>query len=127
MARRRHEEEHQNHEGWAIPYGDLVTLLLAFFVVMYSISQVNEGKYRVVSDSLAVAFGGGQKALPVQIGDVRPGAGSGTATAIIGSQLPRGLLTERLAQALPDAERIPGLISRTMGRIREIADRHEEP
>jgi chemotaxis protein MotB len=104
MSRHKHShEEHANHEAWAIPYGDLVTLLLAFFVVMYSISSVNEGKYRVVSDSLAIAFGGGQKALPVQIGDVRPGAGSGA--TIIGSQLPRGLLTERLAQALPDAER----------------------
>ena len=48
----------QNHEAWAIPYGDLVTLLLAFFVVMYSISSVNEGKYRVVSDSLNAAFRG---------------------------------------------------------------------
>jgi chemotaxis protein MotB len=58
MARRRHHEEHENHERWAIPYGDLVTLLLAFFVVMYSISQVNEGKYRVVSESLNAAFHG---------------------------------------------------------------------
>ena len=38
MARRKQHEEHMNHEAWAIPYGDLVTLLLAFFVVMYSIS-----------------------------------------------------------------------------------------
>ncbi len=58
MARRRHSEEHERHEAWAIPYGDLVTLLLAFFVVMYSISSVNEGKYRVVSDSLTEAFHG---------------------------------------------------------------------
>ena len=35
-------EDHANHEAWAIPYGDLVTLLLAFFVVMYAISSVNE-------------------------------------------------------------------------------------
>jgi chemotaxis protein MotB len=51
MSQRKHEE-HQNHEAWAIPYGDLITLLLAFFVVMYAISSVNEGKYRVLSDSL---------------------------------------------------------------------------
>jgi chemotaxis protein MotB len=57
--RRRHRpEEHQNHEAWAIPYGDLVTLLLAFFVVMYAMSSVNEGKYRVLSDSLQEAFHG---------------------------------------------------------------------
>jgi chemotaxis protein MotB len=58
MARRKRHEEHQNHEAWAIPYGDLVTLLLAFFVVMYAMSSVNEGKYRVLSDSLAEAFHG---------------------------------------------------------------------
>ena len=59
MARRRvQHEEHQNHEAWAIPYGDLVTLLLAFFVVMYAMSSVNEGKYRVLSDSLTEAFHG---------------------------------------------------------------------
>lgn len=58
MPRRRKHEEHDNHEAWAIPYGDLVTLLLAFFVVMYAMSSVNEGKYRVLSDSLAEAFHG---------------------------------------------------------------------
>ena len=52
MARSHKHEEHANHEAWAIPYGDLVTLLLAFFVVMYAMSSVNEGKYRVLSDSL---------------------------------------------------------------------------
>jgi len=70
MARRKPPEEHANHEAWAIPYGDLVTLLLAFFVVMYAISTVNEGKYRVVSDSLNAAFHG--KPLgpqPIQVGE----------------------------------------------------------
>ena len=70
MARRKRPEEHTNHEAWAIPYGDLVTLLLAFFVVMYSISTVNEGKYRVVSDSLNAAFRGSPLGpQPVQVGD----------------------------------------------------------
>ena len=59
MARRRiQHEEHLNHEAWAIPYGDLITLLLAFFVVMYAVSSVNEGKYRVMADALSSAFGG---------------------------------------------------------------------
>lgn len=53
MARKHRHEEHANHERWAIPYGDLITLLLAFFVVMYSISSVNEGKYRVLAQSIA--------------------------------------------------------------------------
>lgn len=70
MARKHKHEEHANHEAWAIPYGDLVTLLLALFVVMYAVSSVNEGKFRVLSDALSVAFGGPPKSLrPVQFGN----------------------------------------------------------
>jgi chemotaxis protein MotB len=77
MARRRLPEEHTNHEAWAIPYGDLVTLLLAFFVVMYAISSVNAGKYRVVSESLASAFRGTpQTADPVALGEQLGGPAS---------------------------------------------------
>src|SRR5450631_3245858 len=61
MARKKKHEEHQNHEAWAIPYGDLVTLLFALFTVMYAMSSVNEGKYRVLSDSLVAAFRGTPK------------------------------------------------------------------
>lgn len=69
MARRRKHEEHANHEAWAIPYGDLITLLLAFFVVMYAISSVNDGKYRVLSQSLSTAFRGTPRTLePIEIG-----------------------------------------------------------
>ena len=69
MARRHQHEEHQNHEAWAVPYGDLMTLLLAFFVVMYAISSINEGKYRAVSDALSSAFGGPPRSItPIQLG-----------------------------------------------------------
>jgi chemotaxis protein MotB len=54
--RRRHEEEHENHERWLVSYADFITLLFAFFVVMYAISTLNEGKYRVLSDALVMAF-----------------------------------------------------------------------
>lgn len=57
MARRRRgDEEHENHERWLVSYADFITLLFAFFVVMYAVSQVNEGKYRVLSDTLSSAF-----------------------------------------------------------------------
>ncbi len=58
MKRNNKYDEHDNHDAWAIPYGDLVTLLLAFFVVMYSISSVNSGKYRVLSSAMSAAFRG---------------------------------------------------------------------
>ena len=70
MSRKHEHEDHVNHEAWAIPYGDLVTLLLAFFVVMYAVSSVNEGKYRVASDSLSAAFHGTPRTMePVPVGD----------------------------------------------------------
>lgn len=73
MARKKEHEDHVNHEAWAIPYGDLVTLLLAFFVVMYAVSSLNEGKYRTLADSLAEAFGGPQRSMmPIQIGKMDP-------------------------------------------------------
>jgi chemotaxis protein MotB len=56
MARRQKHEEHENHERWLVSYADFITLLFAFFVVMYAISSVNEGKYRVMSDSIVEAF-----------------------------------------------------------------------
>jgi len=56
MARKKKHEEHENHERWLVSYADFITLLFAFFVVMYSISSVNEGKFRVVSQSIVEAL-----------------------------------------------------------------------
>ncbi len=58
MARRRkrHIEPPEDHNRWLISYADFITLLFAFFVVMYAISSVNVGKYRVLSDSMIEAF-----------------------------------------------------------------------
>jgi chemotaxis protein MotB len=56
MARKRRVEEHENHERWLVSYADFITLLFAFFVVMYAVSSVNEGKYKVLSNSLSNAF-----------------------------------------------------------------------
>ncbi len=72
MARRRYEEdERDHHDRWLVSYADFITLLFAFFVVMYSLSSVNEGKYRELSDSIVQAFrqlslneGAGQIVLP---------------------------------------------------------------
>ena len=76
MARKKKHEEHVNAEAWAIPYGDLVTLLFALFTVMYAMSSVNEGKFRVLSDSMIAAFNGAPKSMrPVNIGEKEPGKG----------------------------------------------------
>src|SRR5262245_6631508 len=56
MAKKPKHEEHENHERWLVSYADFITLLFAFFVVMYSVSSVNEGKFRTVSESLQAAL-----------------------------------------------------------------------
>jgi chemotaxis protein MotB len=76
MARKKKHEEHVNHEAWAIPYGDLVTLLFALFTVMYAMSSVNEGKFRVLSDAMIAAFNGAPKSMrPVNLGEPEQGKG----------------------------------------------------
>jgi chemotaxis protein MotB len=93
--RRRHDD-HDNHEAWAIPYGDLVTLLLAFFVVMYAMSTVNEGKYRVLSDSLSEAFNGA----PHSAHAVADGGGTGGRV-----ELPQNQVQKIFSAAMPVAAR----------------------
>ena len=102
MARKKKHEEHANHEAWAIPYGDLITLLLAFFVVMYSISSVNEGKYRVLADSLSEAFGGPPRTVkPLQLGRVQPRGSQNDSATMVANQLPRSALASRMISDLP--------------------------
>ena len=57
MARRARRQGPDNHERWMVSYADFITLLFAFFVVMYAISSVNESKYKVFSGSMTKAFG----------------------------------------------------------------------
>ena len=73
MARRRQPEEHVNHERWLVSYADFITLLFAFFVVMYSISSINEGKYKIFSDSMTGVFNQPDRAIkPIPVGELRP-------------------------------------------------------
>jgi len=96
--RRKKHEEHANHEAWAIPYADLLTLLLAFFVVMYAISSVNAGKYRVLSDSLFAAFRGAPRSLqPVQVGDKQVGTGADMNSTIVQQSQLEGRDQSRIA------------------------------
>jgi chemotaxis protein MotB len=58
MARRKRQAEHANHERWLVSYADFITLLFAFFVVMFATSQVDKTKAKQVSDSVTKAFEG---------------------------------------------------------------------
>jgi chemotaxis protein MotB len=56
MARKKREESHDNLERWLVSYADFITLMFAFFVVMYALSSINEEKYRQLRSSLVTAF-----------------------------------------------------------------------
>jgi chemotaxis protein MotB len=58
MARSKPPEEHENHERWLVSYADFITLLFAFFVVMFATSQADKGKAQQVSESVKKAFEG---------------------------------------------------------------------
>lgn len=63
MPRHREEEpEKENGERWLLTYSDLITLLMVFFVVLYSMSQIDANKFKAVADSLSKALGGGTPA-----------------------------------------------------------------
>lgn len=68
-ARRRKPEEQENNDRWLVSYADFITLLFAFFVMMYALSTIDTGKYRMMSESMASAFNPmpiGGAALPKQ-------------------------------------------------------------
>ena len=56
MARKKKHPEHENHERWLVSYADFITLLFAFFVVMFATSQGDKAKAKQVSDSVTKAL-----------------------------------------------------------------------
>src|SRR3954469_639251 len=57
MARKKKHPEHVNHERWLISYADFITLLFAFFVVMFAVSQVDSKKVGRFTESFSKAVG----------------------------------------------------------------------
>ena len=58
LRRKPFDEDDENPDRWLVSYADFITLLFAFFVVMYSISSVNQGKYNALMSSMGIAFTG---------------------------------------------------------------------
>jgi len=99
MKRRRNEDEHENLERWLITYADLITLLLAFFIMMYTFSKQDAQKYEEVSEYLRAIFTGGSSIL-------KTGTGSGTS----------------LINPLPKAGSSTEVKRQLESEVREIAD-----
>jgi chemotaxis protein MotB len=115
MARKKKHEEHVNAEAWAIPYGDLVTLLFALFTVMYAMSSVNEGKFRVLSDSMVAAFNGAPKSMqPLNIGEKEPGKGGDK--PLVGIS-PTVFIKIKDGKSTPDGKLVPRDPTKTEGTI----------
>jgi chemotaxis protein MotB len=79
VARKKKEEEHENHEGWLVSYADFITLLFAFFVVMYSVSRVDNKRLVQAAESIRWAMHhsgtGGTGAMPIFDGPPSEGGG----------------------------------------------------
>ena len=56
MSRKKRHPEHANHERWLVSYADFITLMFAFFVVMYSSAQVDQRKVGRLAMAIQVAF-----------------------------------------------------------------------
>ncbi|MBK9167840.1 MAG: OmpA family protein [Bryobacterales bacterium] len=56
MARKKLHRTHENHERWLVSYADFITLLFAFFVVMFASSHADKGRAEVVSESIRRAL-----------------------------------------------------------------------
>jgi chemotaxis protein MotB len=58
MGRRKKLQAHVNHERWLVSYADFITLLFAFFVVMFASSQTDKGRAQQVSEAVKKALEG---------------------------------------------------------------------
>ncbi len=86
MSRKRRHAEHANHERWLVSYADFITLLFAFFVVMFASSQTDKGKVGKLAVAIETAFKDlglfnlpSSKFPPTQVGPMQEGQPSVTA------------------------------------------------
>lgn len=65
---RKKHPEHVNLERWLVSYADFITLLFAFFVIMYATAKTDAKKFKTVANSIRAAFGG-----PIDLGGAAGG------------------------------------------------------
>src|SRR5580698_5959927 len=112
MARKKKQEERVNHERWLVSYADFITLMFAFFVVMFATSQTDKSKAQAVSDSVKKALDGPtfNSVLKVIVGGTvdRTGRGNGLKIGPGGDQRPvkpdNKKPTPQMAELMPSLE-----------------------
>ncbi|MFE8069529.1 flagellar motor protein MotD [Marinobacteraceae bacterium S3BR75-40.1] len=109
--RQRVQVEAHNRERWLISYADFITLLFAFFVVMYSVSSVNEGKYKVLSETLEGVFNAPRSTTnPIPVGKDVPSD----------QVSPKDEIIQPIAEKPKNRE---GVQDRNTNELKDIADR----
>ncbi|MEY8263760.1 MAG: flagellar motor protein MotB [Bermanella sp.] len=87
MPRRHHRPESVHPYRWMVSYADFMTLLFAFFVVMYAMSTVNNKKFDEIADSLVGVFDGSNKSLmPFQLDAIFPGLAPASDVTLVASK-----------------------------------------
>lgn len=84
MAKKKAHAEHgANHERWLLTYADLITLLLIFFIVIYSMSQIDKAKFISVANAMGVVMGDGPSIIQSNVGlaGILPDGGLGSDTS----------------------------------------------
>lgn len=74
MTGRKKHEEHENHERWLVSYADFITLLFAFFTVLYATAQTDQTKLEAVIDAMNAAFEGGMPEAILDVMTLRAGS-----------------------------------------------------
>jgi len=118
MNNRREDDDADKPDRWLISYADFITLLFALFVVLYAYSQVNEGKYKALSESLGAAFGRSGGGLLPAAGRVVGNQPAPTAIDPLVEQ--RIAVRHRTAKGMREA--LKGMIDEGKVRITETPD-----
>ena len=80
--KKQHHEEHVD-EAWLLPYSDMLTLLLALFIVMFAMGQTDKAKLKAMSEQFSVIFSGGKSTMEKDGNSVIPMDGSSDATSVV--------------------------------------------
>ncbi|MBI1425380.1 MAG: flagellar motor protein MotD [Gammaproteobacteria bacterium] len=119
--RKRSIVESDNVDRWLVSYADFITLLFAFFVVMYAISSVNDGKYRVLSDTLVEAFKTPPKAIvPIQVGQPVDGQSPAAETSV---GVPKPIRVEPVPAEQPPQHHMIQLANRIKRNLQPLIDK----
>jgi chemotaxis protein MotB len=124
MARRVKPPEPENHERWLVSYADFITLLFAFFVVMFASSQVDKGKQQQVADSVKRALDDGQLASAISgiLGGAADTKGQGNAMM----RGPGGSQKTKDGPTAPSDPPKPATLAELAPAARELSERLKE-